>query len=126
MSKPNIPKTFSDELSDLLMKLLMKNPDIRLGRQGSEQVMNHPWFQSINFDLLSKKKVEAPFKPMLGSAEDVSYFDKMFTNLPIASSSKEDHNLYSYSPDFSYYADFSYDNHKKSLESNNSQNLMQV
>jgi serine/threonine protein kinase len=37
----------SPDLADLLARLLDKNPSTRLGRNGSSDVMSHPWFRDV-------------------------------------------------------------------------------
>lgn len=45
-----------------------------------------PWFQGINWDLLSKKKLPAPFVPKICDETDVSNFSEEFTNMEAADS----------------------------------------
>ena len=45
-----------------------------------EEILAHPWIQTIDFEKLEKKEVEAPFRPTLSKdIMDVSNFDKQFT-----------------------------------------------
>lgn len=53
----------SKEMQDLIVKLLNKNPKKRLGHNGGKEVMEHPWFDDINWDLLHKKQIKAPYFP---------------------------------------------------------------
>ena len=64
----------SDECKDFISKvsyflnkicqLLEKDPANRLGsKNGLEEILGHPWLQSIDFGKLDKKEIEAPFKP---------------------------------------------------------------
>jgi len=56
---PNAPDTTS-ELKDLLTQLLQKKPQQRLGAMnGAEEVMRHPFFQTIDWAFISH--MEAPF-----------------------------------------------------------------
>ena len=57
----------SDELKDLITRLLDKNPATRLGSvNDADDIVNHPWFASgIDFEQLLTKKMKAPFKPDL-------------------------------------------------------------
>ena len=53
----------------------------RLGSQsGIEEIKKHPFFASIDFDLIVEKKIPAPFIPDLANDTDVQYFDEEFTN----------------------------------------------
>jgi len=53
------PSNCSPECRDLLFKLLCKNPYSRLGaRDGFEEIKNHPWFSTIEWDDLLKKRIQ--------------------------------------------------------------------
>jgi serine/threonine protein kinase len=55
---------YSDELMDLVLKLLDKDKTTRLGAQGdADEILAHPFFASINMKDLMEFKVEPPFKP---------------------------------------------------------------
>lgn len=62
----------SDELKDLLSKLLT-DKEQRLGRNGIEEIKNHAWFNSINWD--SVELMTPPFIPNLKSEIDTTYFE---------------------------------------------------
>jgi serum/glucocorticoid-regulated kinase 2 len=53
----------SDEAKDLILKLLTKDKNKRLGVNGGEEVLAHPFFASIAMDDLIKKRIKAPFIP---------------------------------------------------------------
>ena len=73
--------TLSEEAKDVIRKLLEKNPKKRLGSQsGIEEIKSHPFFASIDFNLVEQKKMKAPFVPELTNDTDVQYFDEEFTN----------------------------------------------
>ena len=81
-SKVKFPKriNLSEDAKDVILKLLDKNPKKRLGSQnGIEEIKSHPFFKSIDFDLIVQKKIPAPFIPELNDT-DVQYFDEEFTN----------------------------------------------
>jgi ribosomal protein S6 kinase alpha-5 len=40
------------------------------------------WLQGLNWDDLAKKKIPAPFKPMIRDPMDVSNFSDDFTSMP--------------------------------------------
>jgi ribosomal protein S6 kinase alpha-5 len=44
-ASPPIPKTFSSEAKDFILKLLTKDPGTRLGSQGAKEVKNHSFFK---------------------------------------------------------------------------------
>lgn len=72
----------SDDCKDFISKCLAKNPKDRLGSlSGQDEIINHPWFQSINIEKLLAKELVPEFKPKLSkNILDVSNFDKMFTS----------------------------------------------
>jgi serine/threonine protein kinase len=55
----------SDELKDIITRLLDKNPATRLGSvNDADDIVNHPWFATgVDFEKMLTKGVEAPFKP---------------------------------------------------------------
>jgi hypothetical protein len=67
------------ELKDLLMKLLDKKRQTRLGHQGAQSVKSHPWFSGINWESILKKTIKPLFVPALKSEEDVCCFEREFT-----------------------------------------------
>ena len=70
-----------EETKDIIRKLLEKNPKERLGSQrGIEEIKEHPFFASIDFNLIEQKKIPAPFIPELNNNTDVQYFDEEFTS----------------------------------------------
>ncbi len=73
--------TLSEDAKDVIRKLLEKNPKKRLGSQnGIEEIKSHPFFASIDFEMVEQKKMKAPFIPELTNDTDVQYFDEEFTN----------------------------------------------
>lgn len=72
-----IPKSFNPILADFLERLLEKNPEKRLGcgNMGEEEIEKHKWFASIDWNALERKELKPPFKPILKSEMDTSYFD---------------------------------------------------
>ena len=84
----------------------MRNPDLRLGSgdKGVENVKNHIFFESVNWDLIEKQLNKSPFKPKIKSDADPEYVDEEFKNM----SPKEDSQLFSSL--FNFYLEFSYDN----------------
>lgn len=60
-----LPHHISGTAKDLLTKLLEKDPSKRLGHErGAEEIKEHPWFESVNWDDVIRKKVK-PFSPYL-------------------------------------------------------------
>lgn len=75
------PRFLSREAKSLLVLLLDKNAETRLGMPGCSagDVCDQPFFRPIQWDKLERKEVEPPFKPKLKSVADVSNFDSDFT-----------------------------------------------
>ena len=65
----------------LIRQLLTREPERRLGsgERDALEVMEHPYFKSVNFDDIYHKRVPPPFIPQLSSATDTSNFDQEFT-----------------------------------------------
>ena len=79
------PKNITKEAKDLIQKLLVVDPQKRLGQgpNGSEEIKNHPFFKGVNWDDAWKRKIKPPFIPKLKNDTDLKYFDTMFTDEPI-------------------------------------------
>ena len=58
-----IPKGWSSEFIDFINKLLIKNPENRLGYKGISELKSHPWLRYYDWKLLYLKKENAPFIP---------------------------------------------------------------
>lgn len=76
--KPGID--ISDEGKDIIVKLLNKTPEKRLGSLAdSLEVLSHPWFSSLNWTQINDKKVKAPFIPNCEGESYLNNFDEDFT-----------------------------------------------
>lgn len=42
----------SPEAKDLIRNLLRKDPEKRIGSKNEDDIKKHPWFSSINFEML--------------------------------------------------------------------------
>eukprot|EP01086_Lenisia_limosa_P003756 TRINITY_DN18424_c0_g1_i1.p1 TRINITY_DN18424_c0_g1~~TRINITY_DN18424_c0_g1_i1.p1 ORF type:complete len:589 (-),score=184.56 TRINITY_DN18424_c0_g1_i1:12-1778(-) len=82
--QPSFPETFPPDARDFISKLLVANPQARLGSgdAGAEDIKNHNFFSSTNFSKLLKKQVNAPlgFAPEVAGELDTSHFDPEFTS----------------------------------------------
>lgn len=60
-----------------MKKLLSREIQTRLGnlKGGVDDIKSHPWFASIDFDMLIKKSIKAPWIPKITGVTDVSNFD---------------------------------------------------
>ncbi|KAL7628394.1 Serine/threonine-protein kinase [Parahypoxylon ruwenzoriense] len=55
-----------------LIRSLICNTEVRLGRSGAQEIKNHAFFRGVEFDSL--RRIRAPFEPRLTSAIDTTYF----------------------------------------------------
>ena len=69
-----IPKKIkmSKEAEDLIYKMI-NNKNIRLGKNGSDEIKKHPFFKGTDWDNIREQK--APFIPELSSEYDTRYFE---------------------------------------------------
>lgn len=82
LSEPvRFPTRLSENSKSILNGLLEKVPEQRLGgsSRDAEDVMAHAFFELINWDSILHKQIAPPFKPSISGKEDVSNFDKEFT-----------------------------------------------
>jgi len=68
----NYPKFFDKCLKSLLDGLFQKKPEMRFD---AKEIKAHDWFKGFDWNALLSKQIVAPFKPILKSETDVSYFD---------------------------------------------------
>jgi serine/threonine protein kinase len=82
----NLPAYLSNEARSLIVGLLDRNPNTRLGcGQNSASLRSHPFFRSINWQHLVDRKLTAPFIPQIKDLHDTGNFDDEFTSMPLAS-----------------------------------------
>ncbi|CAF0857640.1 unnamed protein product [Didymodactylos carnosus] len=79
-AKLAMPQYLSPEAQSLLRSLFKRNPVNRLGAgaDGFENIKKHPFFESIDWSELFKKRIEPPFIPPTHS-DFAHHFDKEFT-----------------------------------------------
>ena len=63
----------SPEAIDLIHKLLILNPEERLGSKNIDDIFNHPFFKGVDIN------GEPPFVPQLANEEDTEYFETRYT-----------------------------------------------
>ena len=66
-----IKMKMSDEAEDLIYKLI-SNKNKRLGKNGADEIKQHPFFSDINWDNI--RNMKAPFIPYLENEYDTKYF----------------------------------------------------
>ena len=71
----SIPEGISEAASELISRLLVGNPDNRIGcRHGSQEIKECRWFEGVDFGIVFNKSIPAPWIPTLTSPEDTSSF----------------------------------------------------
>lgn len=84
--EPKFFKFHSMDAIDLIQKLLLKDPSHRLcSKQGASEIKKHPFFSDIDWQLMEKKLVKAPYKPLLDDITDTKHFAPDITNTPLES-----------------------------------------
>ncbi|KAI8076858.1 kinase-like domain-containing protein, partial [Halteromyces radiatus] len=84
----DIPEDMPMATADLILGLLEREPEERLGcghmfdnQLGFEDIRQHPYFSSLDWNDIYHKRMPAPFIPHLKSETDVSHFDPDFVKL---------------------------------------------
>ena len=70
-----VPPGVSSTAADLIYKLVVVDPEARLGARNTGDIKSHAWFAETDFSGILLKSVMAPDKPVLESKVDTSYFD---------------------------------------------------
>ncbi|XP_034939715.1 ribosomal protein S6 kinase alpha-3 [Chelonus insularis] len=120
-AKLGMPYNISPEAQSLLRVLFKRNPANRIGNNGIEEIKNHEFFKSIDWDALYRKEIVPPFKPAVSHDDDAFYFDSEFTcktpkDSPGAPPSANTHELFR---GFSFVAPGLLDESKPILENKN-------
>jgi cGMP-dependent protein kinase len=71
------PKNFNADCKELVKRLLSREVQTRLGnlKNGVEDIKQHKWFETLDFDALLKRQLKAPWVPNVKSVTDTSNFD---------------------------------------------------
>ncbi|XP_077136890.1 protein kinase C delta type-like [Ranitomeya variabilis] len=64
--KPKFPAWLGEDLTDLMMNLLQKDPERRLGVSGN--IRDHPFFETICWEELEQRRTRPPFIPFPSSS----------------------------------------------------------
>jgi len=77
MVKYRLTHEFNADAKDLIGSILVRRSANRLGklRGGTDDIKDHPFFDTIDFKKLCKKEIPAPWKPAIKDALDTSNFD---------------------------------------------------
>lgn len=57
-------KKFTPTSIDLCKRLLEKDPNKRLGSNGCKEIMTHPWFESVDWEMILSDRAVPPFQPL--------------------------------------------------------------
>ena len=76
IKQSDIPKGWSFDVADFVVKLLQKTPANRLGLSSALEVKSHPWLRNFQWKELYMKKMEAPFMP-----KEEENYDKKYCEL---------------------------------------------
>jgi serine/threonine protein kinase len=102
-------QNISEKAYSLLQALLQVDPSKRIGSsiRDSEEIKNHPFFENINWASIFKKTIDPKFKPYLQDENDLSNFDRIFTEEDPFSQPK--YSFFNFEENFSEYENFSYE-----------------
>jgi len=80
--KLTLPNYITASAKDLIIKLLRKNPAIRLGsKNGAEEVKNHTFFKNVDWKKVYNKETIPPIIPNVNGPDDLSNFSRQFTEM---------------------------------------------
>ncbi|CAK90137.1 unnamed protein product (macronuclear) [Paramecium tetraurelia] len=95
-------------LKDLISKLLIKDPQMRLGsKNGIKEILQHKWFKGFDIEALVKRKLNISYRPKPLSYNfdevefgkgDIEFQKRLYENLKKEKDSKYSH----YFPNFEY------------------------
>lgn len=82
--KFRMSSSIGPELKDLIEHMLQTDLSKRFGnlKNGINDIKNHPWFKSINWNSLYNRQMEPPFVPKVSGPGDFSQFDK-YEEIPL-------------------------------------------
>jgi len=85
-AKLTFPSWVSSQAGDIIRKFLHRVPDQRLGGvRDVDEVKEHIFFSSIDWEMLYRKEIEPGYMPCaVNNNKDVSNFSKEFTNMAIS------------------------------------------
>ncbi|ELU12083.1 hypothetical protein CAPTEDRAFT_206271 [Capitella teleta] len=87
MDKPiRIPRSLSVKAGSVLKGFLNKIPQERLGchpETGFADIQSHPFFRTIDWELLLGRQITPPYKPPVKCETDLEHFDPTFTTEPV-------------------------------------------
>ena len=69
----------TEDVKDFITKCCVKTPSDRLGSGGSQQILEHPWFASLDIEAI-KNKTNQDYKMNFSSKTNLTNFPKEFTS----------------------------------------------
>ena len=88
------PKYFDKNAKALVKKLLTADLSKRYGnlKDGSDDILKHKWFASLDWGKLEKMEIPAPYKPTMKDENDVSNYEDIpdSTELPPTVTASQD------------------------------------
>jgi serine/threonine protein kinase len=71
------PLRASGAATDLISKLLTKDPTQRIGSlaRGEREIFEHEWFANLDRHAMKRKELKAPWVPIIADPFDTSFFD---------------------------------------------------
>jgi len=91
------PASFDPDAADICAKLLIKDEKKRLGWNGCKEIMDHPWFKEVNWEMIISDRQEPPYIPPkdvnAASQSEIGQFseDKTFKKTTLED---KDHDVY--------------------------------
>ena len=73
----------TENTKDLILRLLNKNPNERIGRGEYNEIIAHKFFVSVNPKNICIQKTSPPLKPEVDEDNPVKNFDSIYTNMPL-------------------------------------------
>ena len=114
-----IPEGWSTETGDLINKLILINPEKRLGNKGINEIKSHPWFKYYDWKSLYLKKLNPPFIPSL---TEINLEESLEEDISVmANNYQNKYNIILNSADFNYKFDgfLNFDKYSNKIDKNN-------
>lgn len=81
--EPDFPWTLSARAKAFIKALLVKDPGMRLGARGTDDIKAHPFFEGVVWDHVMRKACLVPIVPTIRHELDVSNFDEEVTRMAV-------------------------------------------
>lgn len=83
-AKLEFPDGMSMEAMSLISGLLNRNPAERLGSRSGKEVLDHPFFQGVDWQMLYNREITPPFQPcQFTDPQEAANFESTFTQIPV-------------------------------------------